>query len=353
MTENNIYFYGGNKKLMEDDYDIIKILGSGEQGIVFLVVYQNNNYAFKLSFSRDKSEVKTFLDNEIVFQDTIAKKFPDQFVILRDYSVSDNKCVYHSKIRNIINNINDYKKKNKLLSISSYGFCAKRLYDLIDGTLGDIISQLNEKQIYSSLIQLAYCIHILEINDYSHGDETNPQNIGYLNTNREFINIKKFDIPTFGRIFKLIDYERTQKKEFMAKKHHFLNEFMYIFGFIFLRSTMDYKLYTFANNKVGWRKYLDFENKAILEDPKFFDFFEKLDIPSTIALNAYIYLFPNRFAKIVLNDINEYKKYKKIYGKNHASYSTTKFTYKEIKKICKYKNKIKKMIKFFLNKINS
>ena len=62
------------------------------------------------------------------------------------------------------------------------------------------------------IIQLTYTIKLLHLNDYIHGD-IHMGNIGWIKTAKnKKIQILNQSIPTFGYIFKVIDYGMVIKK---------------------------------------------------------------------------------------------------------------------------------------------
>ena len=82
------------------------------------------------------------------------------------------------------------------------------------------------------LAQVALIIKILEKNKFVHGD-FHIGNIGYIKTNKKTIKILNYSIPTFGYIYKAIDYGAVLHKSFILTKND-KQKYKNIFGKEFL-----------------------------------------------------------------------------------------------------------------------
>ncbi len=194
---------------------IIKELGYGMIGTVYKVKYNNKYYAMKIEHILDTDKVKDIKSpiwRENDFVENIASKYKDQFVQMYEYKFVDD-CTHIQKYSLDVNKINEYSK-NKITKLAASNTCIKRYYELLDGSIQNLIPTLNQQQIYSFIIQLAYIIHILETNGYVHGD-FHVGNIGYLKTKKKYIYCDKIKVPTFGYIFKAIDLGSVLHEKYM------------------------------------------------------------------------------------------------------------------------------------------
>lgn len=328
------------------NYKIKKMIGYGGQGMVFLIEHDKKKYALKITPGQ-KHENKKNLDIQLKFNKNIIEKYNDFFLKIYSYSLYDT-C--KKDVLKYIEQVDsDFRKRQLKKRYYNNASCLYIIYELVDGDIKDIIKSLEPKQIYSAIIQLAYCVHILEKNNYEHGDIANPGNIGYIKTDEKEIDILGYKVKTFGYRFKFIDYsDLSQQSDNVKSYSRFLNEFVYVFVFIFLiRTSFEYKLLEEEEYK---RKMKDMKDILKEKNPEYFEKMKKYEISGTLAYFIYIYSYPNKFAKLVLG--NKYKEYKKKYGKNHIKYAFPKMPLKEIRKIIKNKQNIKFIIRHFMKKIN-
>lgn len=188
-------------------FKIIKELGHGMNGVVFLVKYHDKKYALKIEHIYEKDIEKSnssYIWREIFFCKKLGNKYPNQFTKLYKYDIISDCNYKHSK--NIILNI-----KNKIDGLSQSKYCIRRIYDLVDGTFKDLIYKLSDEQISSFILQLSHTMMLLQKNGYSHGD-IHFGNIGYIKTTKTYIKILNNKIPTYGYIYKLIDYGFIKNK---------------------------------------------------------------------------------------------------------------------------------------------
>lgn len=101
------------------------------------------------------------------------------------------------------------------------------LLEKLDGTLEDFLKEdnFNSDIIYSCLFQVSYALHYLQKHfNFIHND-LHINNIMYKKTNKEYLYYKLnnlyFKLPTFGYIFKIIDFGRSI---FKFKKNIYLND---------------------------------------------------------------------------------------------------------------------------------
>ena len=291
------------------DYKIIKKLGSGLYGQVYLIQSnKKNKYALKIEPVEKKNlkpNAKSELWTEINFYLKFAPKYPDQFIQLIEYDFISNfnKAYFDSNIQ-IINSMSN-PKKNKLLKLYSSKYCVRKIFTLVDGNLLNIIKKLEIKQIYSCLIQLAWIIQLLHSNNYVHGD-IHEGNIGWIKTTKKYINLDGLDIPTFGYQIKVIDMglimsksNLNTKKEKTQYEQLFLNE---LEGIKYCFVDRKY-LYELKKNNIK------FDSKSIMSEFKKMDEYKIINkIISDKSCEFYLFelLFPEQCQKLLFG--TQYKK---------------------------------------------
>ena len=198
-----------NKQTLIDDYKIIRKIGFGMRGTVYLVSKKDNpnkKYAMKIEHileSDIKKDPNSSVWKEIDFSKKLGNKYPDQFISLLEYDIiNDCKHIQKYPLKLDIFNL---KKQNEFKELSMSPYCMRKIYTLIDGVLKDIIKTLSHKQIYSMIIQVVNILELIHLNKYTYWD-LNDANIAYVKTEKEFIDIKGYKIPTFGYLYKIIDY---------------------------------------------------------------------------------------------------------------------------------------------------
>jgi hypothetical protein len=196
---------------MDNKY-IIKKLGNGMSGTVFLVSDGTTEYALKIEkipekYAKDYNKNILNLQSrdlrEIEFSLNFANKYPEQFIYLYAYDIINN-CDH---IQEYTNNLNDYPNniKNIYIEKKESKYCIRKIYSLVDTVLKQIINKLTHKQIYSFVAQISYIIYLMQKEGYTHNDlQTN--NVGVINTNKEYIQILDFMIPLFGYQYLAIDF---------------------------------------------------------------------------------------------------------------------------------------------------
>ena len=155
-------------------YKIIKQLGFGTKGKVYLIDVENKFYALKIEKLN-----KIYFWREINFYKNFAITYPSNFIQLIDYEIKDN--------------------------------IVKKICTMVDTTLDKIILTLNKFELLSIIIQITYSVYLLHINNYVHGDLRAP-NIGVNRTIQTHISIESYQIPTYGWIVQLIDFGSIGEK---------------------------------------------------------------------------------------------------------------------------------------------
>lgn len=187
-----------------NNFKIIKKLGSGIVGTVYLAEYESKQYALKIEhiLEEDIKDKSSQVWNEIRFAKDIGNKNPMHFMTLYDYDIID-KCELKQEYPIDIGILSEPVQK-QLKQLADSEFCVRKVYSLVDTTLSKIEFQ-NLEEVYSMIVQMMYIIHLMEKKGYVHAD-LHPGNVGVLNTDEEFVNVLKYTVPTFGKIYQAIDF---------------------------------------------------------------------------------------------------------------------------------------------------
>ena len=152
------------------------------------------------------------------------------------------------------------------------------------------------------IIQLTYSIQLLHSANYVHADIHN-RNVGWIKTNKTTkIKIGKQMIPTYGYIFKLIDYgmvmnglDKMTKKEKTEFNNNFTHELVLLVHFM-----VDSAIYDYVNeNKID----MDF-NADYMEFKKtrYYNLIYKYSTNKYIQMFLFDILFPTEYQKIALGE---------------------------------------------------
>jgi hypothetical protein len=182
---------------------------------------------------------------------------------------------------------------------------------MIDYTLGEIINSLSKQQIYSMIIQFSYIIYLLEKNKYIHGD-IHQYNIGVVLTKKKYIKIFQYNVPTYGYLYKLIDFGRVLHKKNIVKRGN-IKIYKNLYG-----NELDFILTTMISN-LPFINYIN-DKKIVIDEMS-----SRKSFPNTIEsnilssfcenddekcrnykFNLYKVLFPKSFQQSVLG--NKFKK---------------------------------------------
>lgn len=206
------------KKIPLDKVKIIKEIGHGIMGTVYLVSYNGNKYALKIEhvLEEDLYDATSPVWNEITFAEDLANSNREHFMTLHNYDfVKDCKLKQESS-PNLQFFPPGKQKYLKLLADSPY--CVRKIYSLVDNTLDKIKLKTKEEN-YSMIIQILYIIYLMRKKGYVHAD-FHRGNIGVVNTKKKYIEIMGHKIPTFGRIYQAIDYGSVLNKNTLNPKRH-------------------------------------------------------------------------------------------------------------------------------------
>jgi serine/threonine protein kinase len=311
-------------------------LGRGTSGVVYKIKEKNKYYALKISKIIDKDNK---LYREINFYNNFAYKYPKYFVKLYSYYI-DNKNIIYNHEDNLDFNLDpkEYDKivQEYLLKHKSSKIYLYRIYDLVDFVLRDIIELLNKNELYSMLIQITNIINILHKNNYIHGD-INIDNIGVLKTKNKYIKINNVNIPTFGYIYKLLDFDFVMHKNDITNEYE-KNKF---------EDLLNNEYYNILNLFIKFygSKGLHFNKFTLL---KSWYFYGKITDQFYIDVK-YDYLVQNNLIEINNKD-DETKRYVKLYL-YYLKNNDTLIPKSDIEYIINQKLNYNEIIEYLINKL--
>ncbi len=236
-----------NQDYINQHYKIIKKLGEGLNGSVYLVEDLTNHkkYAYKIQkiFENDLLDnYQSLVVRQLDFYEHIIKKYPKQFMDIIDYYIT--KDCTHQPDYNISLIPKGYKER--VIKRSESKICVHFIYSLIDNTIIDYIlswKKFDYKKFYSLFLQILYIIYILDSNGYHHND-LHGFNIGIVHTNEEYINILDKKIPTYNTNIQIIDYDKVVHKKYFTNNPNLEENYRYSSDFVsLLRSLIVTALY--------------------------------------------------------------------------------------------------------------
>jgi serine/threonine protein kinase len=316
-----------------DEYKILKELGYGYMGTVYLAEKDKEKYALKIEHVLESNiknkDSKIFRENR--FYKNFANKYPQYFVTMKDFTIVDD-CKHIQKYP--YGNIDSLDNRMRQLSDSKY--CTIRTLTLVDGSLASIINSLTLNEFYSAIIQIYFITNFLHKNKYVQGDAS-INNVGYIKTNDKYIKLNNYMIPTFGYIYKLYDFGSVL---------HLTDTTSIRFNFIKNEELLKITSYLFENSI----QYIDMFNenkyiKKIIESPEFKEIQNILEKPiknPLIYIRMYEILNNIKFRELFNLPIEKSKQLNFYIPKEDIM-----FYIKEINN----KNNIDKIINYFLAKI--
>jgi hypothetical protein len=336
-NKNNMI--GGN---YISNYTIIKTLGKGMHGTVYLVKnIEGYEFAMKVEqiFEKDlEQNSKSPVWREIDFANIMSSKYPQQFMKIFEYE--NKRCDYIHELDSNRWSTMNVKVKQYFEELFSSSFCSIKITNIIDIMLHDIIYKISDKEIiYNLFIQVVYLSYIINKEGYYHRD-LHPKNIGVIYTNDEFINILGKEIPTNGYILQAIDYgmvihakydlEENERKQLVDDNDLYQNVYKIIFKIMLKELIEKYpdkdinKLVPISEKDKGeiekiLHRIIQHDNYAYFEELLykiiFFDKFQeqigivdKVELFDFLSIKDVIYIFKNynNLEKILLYLIRIY-----------------------------------------------
>lgn len=179
---------------------IIKKLGSGVMGTVYLVKVDGEDYIYKIEkFKSEAKQLMNAFDRQIDFDETVAQHYPGKFLSLKSYGVIDN-CSHRQDPPSWVSGkvLLELKQKNHLKK------CYFLIYSpVLDYTLQDLQDEIfaNGSKLYkTAFVQILEQIVILQKHGFRHGD------------------IHPGNIMSDGKSFRLIDYGGVSHPKYPKNK---------------------------------------------------------------------------------------------------------------------------------------
>ena len=299
-------------------YKIIETLGSGVVGTTYKVEINKKYYALKINkishedatkiSKANKNITSDVLDLQVLREIFFAKRMnsvPNHLMKIYKYKIKKN-CkhiqpfhLYRNQDKDVDNWMNELDKSK---------YCIEYVLDLKDGILYNIIDQLTSNQIYSMVIQITYAIYLMHSKEFYHCD-IHSENIAYVKTDIEYLNIFDYQIPTFGYIYSLIDYGAIRSREFKFRDddikffEHPINKLRDNYRFI--SSTMTHKLFKYMEkNNIQFNEF----KKNVINTNEFNQLFLQYPLNS---FDSILPLLHSSYPDVVLNLIGIDQNYSK------------------------------------------
>jgi len=255
---------------MIEDYKIIKELGSGMYGTVYLVEKDGKKYALKIGHILEKDlnkDLSSPLWREIEFMTNFTNNNPDQFMQLIEYDVV-NRCDHVQKYASLMRK----SKEKHLIALSKSPYCSRQILNLIDVSMEKINFSENLNLNYSLVVQVLYAVYLMHKAGYVHLD-LHLANIGVKYTDRKYVKIFGKDVPTFGHQVQLLDFGFVLNKKYKMNKEEqemfklgMDKEFLSAFSVLVIEMGKVYEMapknYTF---EYGLKKFKETEENNLLE----------------------------------------------------------------------------------------
>jgi hypothetical protein len=192
-------------------------LGRGVYGTVYdAIPVEDESLSGKYVIKIEKTlanQISVLWENEFAFE--MGLLYPDQFVQLHDYLFSKHYKYNRgdpaphtgnnqSKVGLRMMDGMNVSQIEELKKLDKSRWTIFRLYTRVDTSL-DKIEHLNTDEYYSLICQFLYINKLIVEHDYRHGD-FHAANIGVCYTDQKKIKLGDYIIPTFGKIYKCIDY---------------------------------------------------------------------------------------------------------------------------------------------------
>jgi serine/threonine protein kinase len=191
--------YGGS---LFCDMKIIKKIGKGNFGQVYLVKINEKNFILKRQkittedYLSNPNDITIFINVELDFYKWIKTiDEQDKFFFMEMYEFRRYECDF--EFIPIMGPINT--------ELSNSKYCQDTIVSLKDGTVINIINDLLKEEIISIFIQIVHAIYLMHKNGYYHCD-TKIDNIGYTITHEKYITIGTNKIKSYRKIACLMDY---------------------------------------------------------------------------------------------------------------------------------------------------
>jgi len=289
-----------------------QFLGEGLIGRVYLVNTNKGKYAMKIEYIKDKND--PYLNNELLFVNQVASKYPEHFIQLIKHEFIDD-C--KEKIPEYPDWLPIHEKKY-LIDLRSSKICVAKFYSLIDTTISNLeIQKMSIQQRYSLLIQILYINYLFESNGFVHGD-FHHGNIGVLKVDKnKTIKIFGKSIPTYGYQYQAIDYGGILYKDTLSltkkyqqhditEKQHF-DEHLIIDKLGIIRAMINDSAFWdyIKENKIVINSYEDDLNLIMSQNE--IKLLENISKNKWLLFDLYKLLFTNKFQQLILGKYFKHK----------------------------------------------
>ena len=307
-----------------NDIKIIKLLGNGIRGNIYLCEYNNKKYALKIIKASDNNNFN--YENEICreidllkYINSMKKKYQKFFTKLYGYSIINNiefNSIYNNNKQIIIKDNADFY----IVILMEY----KGNKTLFDFFYKKYIKNINVKyaEIYTIILQVIHILILLQKSGYSHND-THLQNIMIKKTNKKYYKMNNIKINYNGYLVSIIDYGNTLHEKFNLKNNNRYLDFIkynnkwfnyqiiifiiwFISGltYVMFYSVKKYNIY--SHHKLNW---LENGFRQILNNH--IEFYNK-------KVNKYILIYPDgkRLLELFFLNKNTNKTHKEIFDTN-------------------------------------
>lgn len=204
------------RRIGRNVYTIKRVIGRGVWGTVVEAERQGGSYAIKTQAIR--SEHDSILRNELLFDAEMAQHNPTIFVAIVQHSIS-KKCNLPVSIPSQFEH--DKHAVQYIRKRYQSGMCCHIVYPKMDHPLvPEWILKSSWQERASFLAQMWNAIAILQHSQWVHGD-VHEGNIAFLNTKQTFVDIQNVQVPTFQKIYKLIDYGSVMHPSIIHPNQHF------------------------------------------------------------------------------------------------------------------------------------
>lgn len=285
-----------------ENIKIINKIGSGLLGDVYKCTIENNSYALKIE-KIEKKNIEYDLAaqewREIEFSQSFANNYPEQFVTLCCYDIAEN-----NEKREISYNKAKLSKKviNRLTNKAKSTLAIRRLYSLVDDNLKNVIDTFTKKQLYSTIVQMAYICYLMQSHGYSHND-LHTKNIGvvYVDSNKD-IKISNKKLCSHGIQIKALDFGVSMHEKYGLTETEY---FMHRYGLINDINRFLIKLVTFEPGHLITKIFNWSDVPDVFDD---FGLTREYKMLEDFAVNKYdkFYLFqlicPDKFQKMALKE---------------------------------------------------
>jgi serine/threonine protein kinase len=218
-----------------DNVVIKREIGRGMQGTTYEVEFNNEKYALKRQkvFKYDIQNKQSLLWIELYFY-----KWIDD--------LDDNDKLFFMKLHNFKfyrcdpNSIRTpFVRRIRNVKLRASPYCFDMLLDLKKGNIVQLLydNKLSDNERYSMIIQCLYSVYLMHKSFWTHND-IKSTNIAYDTTEYKSISIKldkSYMIPTFGKIYSLIDYGSVKHKKYrmtLTQYKVYYNLYKYYFDLI-------------------------------------------------------------------------------------------------------------------------